>query len=191
MTSGLERFLRRLAHWWRFRAGEADLEAELSFHREAARAVWLWPWLEGLWQDAKGTVRGLRRSPACTAGVMLTFALGVGVNAASTWRRAAGTPAMPTWCGGRRPSPTSRHSRASTWPSAWDRRRGNAASESSAPASSASSTRRPPRGGTSRGRRFIAGRRARVRGVVAAPASRRVCARRHRGCCQRRSETTS
>ncbi|MGH7575319.1 MAG: ABC transporter permease, partial [Longimicrobiales bacterium] len=108
------RILRRLAHWWRFRAHGAELEEELSFHRDAierdlitrgysavdaraaarrrmgnetlmreeSRGVWLWPWLEGVWQDAKGTVRGLRKSPAFTAGVMLTFALGVGANAA-------------------------------------------------------------------------------------------------------------
>jgi putative ABC transport system permease protein len=50
--------------------------------REDARGVWLWPWLEGVWQDATATLRGLRRSPAFTAGVMLTFALGVGANAA-------------------------------------------------------------------------------------------------------------
>ncbi|MGH7574485.1 MAG: permease prefix domain 1-containing protein [Longimicrobiales bacterium] len=108
------RILRRLVVWWRFRAQGAELEEELSFHRDAierdriahgnspaearraarramgnetlmreeSRAVWLWPWLEGVWQDARGTVRGLRRSPAFTAGVMLTFALGVGANAA-------------------------------------------------------------------------------------------------------------
>jgi len=50
--------------------------------REASRAVWLWPWVEGVWQDAKSTIRSLRRSPAFSAGVILTFALGVGVNAA-------------------------------------------------------------------------------------------------------------
>jgi putative ABC transport system permease protein len=49
---------------------------------EDARGVWLWPWLEAIWQDAKVTLRGLGRSPAFTAGVMLTFALGVGANAA-------------------------------------------------------------------------------------------------------------
>lgn len=108
------RFLRRLAHWMRFRANSADLAEELSFHREAierdliarghspadardaarramgnetltredARSVWLWPRLEAMWQDVTVTVRALRRSPAFTAGVMLTFALGVGANAA-------------------------------------------------------------------------------------------------------------
>ena len=50
--------------------------------REESRRVWLWPSLEALWQDARVTVRGLRRNPAFTAGVMLTFALGVGANAA-------------------------------------------------------------------------------------------------------------
>lgn len=107
------RILRRLAVWRRFRAQGAELEEELSFHRDAiardliargyspadartaarrrmgnetlmreeSRGVWLWPWLEGVWQDARVTVRGLRRSPAFTAGVMLTFALGVGANA--------------------------------------------------------------------------------------------------------------
>jgi putative ABC transport system permease protein len=108
------RIFRRLAHWWRFRARGAELEEELSFHRdaierelivrghspadarraarramgnelvmrEASRGVWLWPWVEGVWQDARGTVRSLRKSPAFTVGVMLTFALGVGANAA-------------------------------------------------------------------------------------------------------------
>ena len=52
------------------------------YMREEARAVWLWPSLEGMWRDAKGTLRGLRRSPAFTAGVLLTFALGVGANVA-------------------------------------------------------------------------------------------------------------
>ena len=50
--------------------------------REDARGVWLWPRLEAAWQDGRVTVRSLRRTPAFTAGVMLTFALGVGVNAA-------------------------------------------------------------------------------------------------------------
>ncbi|HSL68877.1 MAG TPA: ADOP family duplicated permease, partial [Longimicrobiales bacterium] len=38
--------------------------------------------LEAIWRDAKATVRGLRKSPTFTAGVVLTFALGVGANAA-------------------------------------------------------------------------------------------------------------
>src|SRR5262249_1855354 len=50
--------------------------------REESRGVWLWPSLEALGQDARVTLRSLRSSPAFTAGVMLTFALGVGANAA-------------------------------------------------------------------------------------------------------------
>jgi predicted permease len=50
--------------------------------REESRGVWLWPSLEAMGQDAKVTLRSLRASPAFTIGVMLTFALGVGANAA-------------------------------------------------------------------------------------------------------------
>jgi predicted permease len=56
--------------------GNATHLAELS------RDAWLWPGIEALGQDARLTVRGLRRNPVFTAGVMLTFALGVGANAA-------------------------------------------------------------------------------------------------------------
>jgi putative ABC transport system permease protein len=52
------------------------------FVREEARGVWLWPALEAVWKDAIATLRGLRRSPAFTIGIMLTFALGIGANAA-------------------------------------------------------------------------------------------------------------
>ena len=50
--------------------------------REEARAVWLRPWLEALWQDAHYAFRGLRRNTIFTVGVMLTLALGIGANAA-------------------------------------------------------------------------------------------------------------
>jgi putative ABC transport system permease protein len=50
--------------------------------RESSRGVWLSPSLEALWQDARVTVRGLRRNPLFTGGVILTCALGVGANAA-------------------------------------------------------------------------------------------------------------
>ena len=50
--------------------------------REASRAVWLWPALEALWQDAAYTMRDLRHNPTFTLGVTLTLALGIGANAA-------------------------------------------------------------------------------------------------------------
>src|SRR5215510_4548151 len=50
--------------------------------RENARAVWLWPSLEAMWQDATYTLRDLRRNPTFTLGVALTLALGIGANTA-------------------------------------------------------------------------------------------------------------
>ena len=50
--------------------------------REESRAVWLWPSLESVWQDATYTLRDLRRNPTFTIGVTLTLALGIGANTA-------------------------------------------------------------------------------------------------------------
>ncbi|HEY9225023.1 MAG TPA: ADOP family duplicated permease [Gemmatimonadaceae bacterium] len=50
--------------------------------REESRAIWLWPSLEAMLQDAAYTLRDLRRNPAFTAGVILTLGLGIGANAA-------------------------------------------------------------------------------------------------------------
>ena len=50
--------------------------------KEVARGIWIWPSLDAVWQDARVTMRGFARNPVFTAGVMVTFALGVGANAA-------------------------------------------------------------------------------------------------------------
>ncbi len=49
--------------------------------REDARAVWVAPWLDGLWQDARHGVRSLRRSPGLVIVSALSLGLGIGLNA--------------------------------------------------------------------------------------------------------------
>ncbi|HTF65839.1 MAG TPA: ABC transporter permease, partial [Edaphobacter sp.] len=49
---------------------------------ECSREVWQWPTFEGLWADLKLTTYQLRKSPAFTATVIATLALGIGANTA-------------------------------------------------------------------------------------------------------------
>jgi putative ABC transport system permease protein len=51
--------------------------------RENARAVWLAPRLESMLQDVKYAFRALRRTPALSTGIIITFALGIGVYSAA------------------------------------------------------------------------------------------------------------
>jgi putative ABC transport system permease protein len=46
--------------------------------REEARAVWLPPRLESVWQDVRYTVKTIRRGPAFAAAVVLILSIGIG-----------------------------------------------------------------------------------------------------------------
>ena len=52
----------------------------MTLAREDARAVWIWPWLESLWQDAAYGFRTMRREPAFTATALLALGSAIGVN---------------------------------------------------------------------------------------------------------------
>jgi len=94
------KLLRRLRYWLDNTRHAADLAEEMEFHRamltrdgappatlgnttlagEDARAVWIWPWLESLWQDAVYGLRAMRREPAFTATALAALACAIGVN---------------------------------------------------------------------------------------------------------------
>jgi predicted permease len=50
----------------------------ITLAREEARRVWIWPWLESVWQDATYAFRVLRRAPAFGAAIVFVMSLGIG-----------------------------------------------------------------------------------------------------------------
>jgi hypothetical protein len=52
----------------------------VTLMREESRAVWIWPWLESVWQDAAYAMRTLRRKPGFTLVAVLALASAIGVN---------------------------------------------------------------------------------------------------------------
>jgi predicted permease len=94
------RLLRRLQYWLHSRTMDSELAEEMEFHRamlesdgsrraamgnvtlarEDARAVWISPWLESVWQDAIHAVRTLRREPGFTATALLALGSAIGLN---------------------------------------------------------------------------------------------------------------
>ena len=50
--------------------------------RELTRETWGWGPAERLYQDARSAIRGIRRNPGYTVAVVVTLALGIGLNAA-------------------------------------------------------------------------------------------------------------
>jgi predicted permease len=94
------KLLRRLRYFLGRDQMAADLEAEMAFHRamlerdgagaavmgnmtlarEDARAVWIWPWLESFWQDARYGLRTLRAQAAFTLVALAALASAIGIN---------------------------------------------------------------------------------------------------------------
>jgi predicted permease len=49
--------------------------------REDSRAVWIWPWLDTVWQDARYALRALRRQPGFVLLPVVVLGVAIGLNA--------------------------------------------------------------------------------------------------------------
>src|SRR5690348_13297359 len=89
------KLIRRLHYFLNRRKIEAELAEEMAFHqsmsgkiamgnttlaREEARAVWVRPWLESIWQDAAYALRSFRRQPGFAAVAVIALAAAIGLN---------------------------------------------------------------------------------------------------------------
>ena len=74
----------------------------VTLAREDARATWIRPWLESVWQDAAYTARTLRRQPGFAVTVIAVLSLAIGLNT-SLFTVVAGLLLRP-WPGVRDPS---------------------------------------------------------------------------------------
>jgi predicted permease len=76
------------------RARAARELGNVTLAAEDSRAVWLAPWLESLWQDARYGLRALRRQPGFAAVAVIALALGIGLNTSvfTVWNAVALRP---------------------------------------------------------------------------------------------------
>jgi predicted permease len=49
--------------------------------REESRAVWIWPWLDSIWQDGRYAIRALRRQPGFLLLSVVVLGVAIGLNA--------------------------------------------------------------------------------------------------------------
>lgn len=94
------RLMRRIRYWLSRNRMDAELAEEMEHHRamlresgakastmgnaalarEEARGVWIWPWIESMWQDGLHALRGMRREPGFTITALLALGSAIGIN---------------------------------------------------------------------------------------------------------------